>query len=291
MSHAVVDALLDSRRFAVRALSRNVKSSAANALAARGVEVVQADVYNAGDLERAFAGADGVFFTTLFELAPRLPKNELVQGQNVANAAKRAGVKHVIFSTLPSIREISDGKYIHATQFDEKAEVTEYIRSLDLPTTFFVYGYFMTNVTRNPNVYRVVGPDAYELIVTVPVHTKVPVTDATGDAGRAVAKAFLNPADTIGREYLLSSEYKTIAQLAAEVGRHTGKKIRAVQLTPEETSRHVFLRLRPSQDMFNSIHEFGYAPHLTLEPTVQAFGKQGSFADFLAREKKVAFPE
>ncbi|KAJ1923941.1 hypothetical protein IWQ60_005549 [Tieghemiomyces parasiticus] len=287
----VVDALLDSNKFVVRALSRSIESNAAKALAARGVEVVQADIYSPTDLEGAFEGAYGIFFTTLFEMANKAPDHEVIQGKNVADAAQKAGVKHIVFSTLPSIRDISGGKYKDAVIFEKKAEVTAYIKSLGLPATFFNYGYFMTNTTRNPYSYRKVGVDSYELPTTNSVDAKMPVTDATGDAGCAVVKAFLNPAETIGQEYLIASGTLSLAEIAAEVARHTGKNVRAVRLSPEEAALHPFLRLPSIQEMNASIAEFGYSPHLSLESTIQTFGPEITFADFLAREKDVAFPE
>ena len=52
--------------FAVRALTRDVNSDKARALAALGAEVVAADVDDVESLKRAFAGAHGAYCVTFF---------------------------------------------------------------------------------------------------------------------------------------------------------------------------------------------------------------------------------
>lgn len=62
----VVEALLTKGEFSVRAVTRNPTSDAANALAARGVEVVKGDLLEPSSLGRAFDGAHGAFVDTNF---------------------------------------------------------------------------------------------------------------------------------------------------------------------------------------------------------------------------------
>ena len=80
--------------FAARAITRNVDSEKAKALAAAGVEVVKADIDDQKSLERAFAGAYGAFCVTNF-WEHFSPERELTQAGNMARAAKAAGVQHV----------------------------------------------------------------------------------------------------------------------------------------------------------------------------------------------------
>src|SRR5688572_8837295 len=89
--------------FAVRAITRKPDSDKARALAALGAEVVQADLDDAASLRRAFAGAYGAFCVTNF-WEHFSPEKELAQARNMAAAAKDAGVKHVIWSTLEDTR-------------------------------------------------------------------------------------------------------------------------------------------------------------------------------------------
>jgi uncharacterized protein YbjT (DUF2867 family) len=57
----VVNAILADGTFTPRAITRDVTSDAAQKLKARGVEVVQADLWDTGSLKKAIAGSEGVF--------------------------------------------------------------------------------------------------------------------------------------------------------------------------------------------------------------------------------------
>src|SRR5688500_12448879 len=89
--------------FAVRALTRHPNKDKAKALAAAGAEVVKADLDDVESLKKAFAGAHGVYAVTNFWEHFSAEK-EKAQAKNIADAAKAAGVKHVIWSTLEDTR-------------------------------------------------------------------------------------------------------------------------------------------------------------------------------------------
>src|SRR5881275_2552873 len=133
-----------SSSFRPRALTRNVNSEKAKALAAAGVEVVAADADEPGTVERAFAGAYGAFCVTNF-WEHFSPERELTQAGNMARAAKTAELEHVIWSTLEDTRKwvsLQDdrmptlmGKY-KVPHFDAKGEADQIFRGLGVPTTF-----------------------------------------------------------------------------------------------------------------------------------------------------------
>jgi len=90
-------AILEDRdgSFSVRAVTRDLASGPAQALADQGAEVVQADLDDKGSLERAFSGAYGAFcITNYWETFS--PEKEREQARNMAEAAKAVGVQHVI---------------------------------------------------------------------------------------------------------------------------------------------------------------------------------------------------
>ena len=89
--------------FAVRALTRDANSDSAKQLAAAGAEVVAADLDDEASIERAFTGAYGAFCVTFF-WAHFSPEKELAQAGAMARAARNAGLKHVIWSTLEDSR-------------------------------------------------------------------------------------------------------------------------------------------------------------------------------------------
>src|SRR5437763_786546 len=97
----LVRAILDDPAggFAARAITRDVNSEKAKALARAGAEVVAGDVDDPGSLERAFAGAYGAFCVT-FYWDHFSPEKELAHAAAMVQAAKGAKLQHVIWSTL-----------------------------------------------------------------------------------------------------------------------------------------------------------------------------------------------
>ncbi|AZD29809.1 NmrA/HSCARG family protein [Pseudomonas chlororaphis] len=132
----VVNALLDQGAYTVRAISRDAGSDQAKGLAARGVEVVAADLNAADTLAPALNGAYGVFLVTNF-WDPATGTSEYDQVKNVVNAAKSAGVSHVVWSTLPNVLEISGGRY-GVSHFTNKALANVVIADAGFPYYSFV---------------------------------------------------------------------------------------------------------------------------------------------------------
>ena len=91
-------------QFTPRAITRKPDSEKARALAAAGAEVVAADLDNPESLNRALAGADAAYFVTNY-WEHFNPEKETAQAQNLAAAARDAGVRHAIWSTLEDTRK------------------------------------------------------------------------------------------------------------------------------------------------------------------------------------------
>src|SRR5262245_10033549 len=134
--------------FAVRAITRDVNKDKAKALAAAGAEVVSADLDNVESLKKAFAGAHGVYAVTNFWEHFSAEK-EKVQAKNIAEAAKAAGVAHVIWSTLEDTRKFmaADDKRMPMLQgqyrvphFDAKSEADAYFSGV--PTTYLLTTFY-----------------------------------------------------------------------------------------------------------------------------------------------------
>ncbi|KAL1730100.1 hypothetical protein EV714DRAFT_237017 [Schizophyllum commune] len=104
---SVVRALLADGTFKPRAVTRDVNSPAARKLAKQGCEVVQADMADKDSVKRAVDDAEVVFAVTI----PFIAVSELDQGINIIDASKEAGVRFLVFSTLPSLKALSNGKY------------------------------------------------------------------------------------------------------------------------------------------------------------------------------------
>src|ERR1017187_5716862 len=90
--------------FTARALTRDVNSDKAKTLASLGAELVAADVDDRASLERAFTGAYGAFCVTFF-WGHLSPERELAEAEAMAQAARKTGVQHAIWSTLEDTRK------------------------------------------------------------------------------------------------------------------------------------------------------------------------------------------
>jgi uncharacterized protein YbjT (DUF2867 family) len=138
--------------FAVRAITRDPNSDKAKALKAAGAEVVQGDLDDVESLKKAFAGAHGVYGVTNF-WEHFSGEKEIAQAKNIAEAAKAAGAKHVIWSTLEDTRKLMSpddkrmpmlqGKY-RVPHFDAKADANSAFNGL--PTTFLVTSFYWDNL-------------------------------------------------------------------------------------------------------------------------------------------------
>jgi len=138
--------------FAVRAITRDPGKDKGKALAAKGAEVVSANLDDVESLKKAFAGAYGVFAVTNF-WEHFSGEKEKAQAKNIADAAKAAGVKHVIWSTLEDTRKLmkADDKRMPMLQekyrvphFDAKAEADAYFSGL--PVTYLVTSFYWDNL-------------------------------------------------------------------------------------------------------------------------------------------------
>jgi uncharacterized protein YbjT (DUF2867 family) len=138
--------------FALRAITRDPGKDKAQALKSRGAEVVQGDLDDVESLKKAFAVAYGVFAVTNF-WEHFSGEKEKAQAKNIAEAARAAGVKHVIWSTLEDTRQLMspDDKRMPILQqkyrvphFDAKAEANSYFQGL--PVTFLETSFYWDNL-------------------------------------------------------------------------------------------------------------------------------------------------
>ena len=114
----------------------------------------------------------------------------------VAGAAVSAGCSYLIFSTLPSIAEMSAGRFTSLSMFDAKAAGEEYIRNLEMKSAFVALGFFMGNWHAQgflgPQKVAVRGEegkgegDGEKWVLKRPAHKdcKIPYLDAVKDTGK-----------------------------------------------------------------------------------------------------------
>src|SRR5205809_5102019 len=135
----VVSALQARGQFKVRALTRNPDK---HREVAEGV--VEADLDRPETLKAAFEGAHGVFLVTTSWLEGT---DELKQATAAVRAAKDAGVKHFIWSTLPDVEAISGGKF-DVPHFTGKAKIDRVVKDGGFENyTFVIAPFYYGNLT------------------------------------------------------------------------------------------------------------------------------------------------
>ena len=217
--------------FTARAITRNTASDKAQALAALGVEVVAGDADDAPSLDRAFAGAHGAFCVTNFWEHFSVDR-EGVQAAAMARATRRAGLKHVVWSTLEDTRKwvpLADsrmptlqGKY-KVPHFDSKGQMDELFAKEAAPTTYLLAAFYWENF-----IHFGMGPrkgDDGDLVLAMPLGgVKLPGM-AAEDIGRSAYGVFRRGESTIGQRIGVAGEVLSGAEMAAKMGRALGRKV------------------------------------------------------------------
>ena len=189
----VVRALQASGQFKVRALSRNPGNHRQ-----LSEEVVQADLDRPETLNAALAGADGVFLVTNFG---QPGTDEFKQATAAVNAAKEAGVKHFIWSTLPDVEAISRGKF-KVPHFTGKAKIDRIVKEAG-----FVHHTFVIAPFYYQNLVGVLAPQKQAdgsvgwALPLDPERRCIHMGDVR-ELGNLVAGAFVHPNEAGNGEYL-----------------------------------------------------------------------------------------
>jgi len=138
----VVDALLATGEFKVRGVTRDPKSTQAQALAKKGVEVVAGNVLEPATIKQALTGAYGFFALTDAWNKEQAEKGEYEIGKALVDVAKEAKVTHFIWASLSNPEKESKGKYKNIPHLTNKAKVEEYARNQGFPYHTYVAAAF-----------------------------------------------------------------------------------------------------------------------------------------------------
>jgi len=239
---SVAGALLHdpSGTFVVRALTRTPDSDAARNLARLGAEVVRADADDLSSLKQAFSGAYGAYCVTNF-WEHGSPDRECAQAQSMAEAARCAGVQHVIWSTLEDTRRVmplSDdrmptlmGKF-KVPHYDGKGEADDTFRRLSVPTTFLLTSFYWENFIRFPGMGLRKAPGG-ELTLAMPLADKKMPGIAVEDIGLCATGVFKQVCGTMGQTIGIAGEHLTGAGMAAALSKALGRDVRYTDISPE----------------------------------------------------------
>ncbi|XP_006884227.1 PREDICTED: nmrA-like family domain-containing protein 1-like [Elephantulus edwardii] len=226
---SVAKAILESKNFAVRAVTRDVTRPKAVALRDLGAEVVKGDLNDEASVEAALKGAYGAFLVTNFWEHFSIEK-EVCQGKMVADLAKRLGLQHVVFSGLENVRKLTGGK-LQVPHFDGKGEVEEYFWSIGVPMTSVRVAAYFENFLTSWKPTKASDGDYYTLALPM---GDIPMDGiSVADVGAIVTSIFNSPKEFFGKAVGLSAEALTVQQYADVLSKILGKDIRDAKITPE----------------------------------------------------------
>ena len=228
----------------LRALTRNPDGHEAQAFASQGIEVMRGDLEDPDTIARAAIGAYGIFSVQDFWAVGA--KREVQQGKNVANAAKKAEIKHLVYSSVGGAERKTE-----IPHWESKWEVENYIRQLRLPATLirpvsFMETYYIDQleigILKGKLADPIRGDKPYQTI-------------AADDIGAFVALAFERPSELIGKALEIAGSELTNVQAAKVFSRVLGKPVK-FQRIPLPLVR--LLLGKEFHEMFRWFNDAGY---------------------------------
>jgi uncharacterized protein YbjT (DUF2867 family) len=217
--------------FIARAVTRDINSDKAKELAKLGAEVVYGDLGNAESVHNALKGAYGAFFVTFF-WAHFSPEQEKAEAAVFAKAAKEAGVKHAIWSTLEDTRELVPlhddrmptlREIYKVPHFDAKGEANKYFIDAGVPTTFFHVSFYWDNfIYFGAGPKR--GPDG-KLALTLPIGDAKMAGIGNDDIGKCAYGIFKDPRKHINEDVGIAGEHLTGQQMADALSKALGEPV------------------------------------------------------------------
>ena len=228
---AVLRALQAREGFKVRALTRNPEKHRELA-----DEVVKADLNRPETLQAAFEGAHGVFLVTN---SLEEGSNELKQATAAERAAKDAGVKHFIWSTLPDVEAISGGKF-NAPHFTGKARIDPIVKEAGFANhTFVIAPFYYQNLVGVLAPQKQADGSAGWALPLDPDVRCIHMGDIT-ELGNIVAGAFAHPDQAGNGEYLpLVGDFMSFNEIVDTLNRQGHK------FSYKQISKEVFAPLFP----------------------------------------------
>lgn len=279
----LVHAILNDKNseFSVRAVTRDINSDKAKALAKMGAEVVAADVDDLNSINRVLKGSYGAYFVT-FYWEHFSPEKEYEQVKNFASAAKTQGVKHAVWSTLEDTRRFVPlhdtsmptlmGNY-KVPHFDAKGSANKHFEDLGVPTTFLHTSFYWDNL-----IYFGMGPKRGEdgkLAITFPMGDKKLSGIAAEDIGKCAYGVFKKGDSLIGKSIGIAGGHPTCQQMAESLSKAIGEKVIYNEISPEtyrsfgfpgaDDLGNMFQFYRDFNDAFANLRDVKFAKELNSE--------------------------
>ncbi|RUU79389.1 SDR family oxidoreductase [Mesorhizobium sp. M7A.F.Ca.MR.362.00.0.0] len=228
LGRGVINHLLDTFKVPagrIIATTRNPENLAE--LAARGVITRAADFDDTLSLEAAFKGADRVLIISTGEI-DLLHGKRLRQHQNAVAAAKKAGVSHLLYTSMPNPEPVSPVLFANDHYGTEQA-----IKASGIPYTIFRNGWYQENLfmalphaIASGKWYTSAGDGRM-------------AHGARDDMAAAIAAGLADASSESETYTLTGPQAYTTAEIAALVSEVTGKPLDVVQVSDEALTEGV----------------------------------------------------
>jgi uncharacterized protein YbjT (DUF2867 family) len=276
----VVRALQARGQFKVRALSRNPGQHRELA-----EEVVEADLDRPETLNAAFEGAHGVFLVTNFW---EQGTDERKQATAAVEAAKNAGIKHFVWSTLPNVEAISGGKF-DVPHFTGKAKIDPIVEEAGFANhTFVIAPFFYQNLVGALAPQKQVDGSLGWALPLDPDVRCIHMGDIA-ELGNIVAGAFAHPDQAGNGEYLpLVGDFMSFNEIIDTLNRQ-GHKFSFKQI-PKEVFASLFPGAREVGETFSYFQAHTYLGSNSHEEIALANKIAGEQASKFSAWARVNFP-
>jgi hypothetical protein len=204
-------------------------------------------------ISELFRGAQLAFINTTFY------GDEVQIGRAIADEAKRVGVKHFIYSSMPDHTSYNPS-WPRLPLWAAKEEVEKYVREIGLPATFVYTGIYNNNFTslRYPLFYMELQADG-SFLWQAPFHedAKLPWLDAEQDVGPAILQIFKDGVTKWrSRRVGLAFEMLTPREACEAFSRGVGRPVRYTR-APIETKVRVPTGYRQQLEALEQLFFFG----------------------------------
>jgi uncharacterized protein YbjT (DUF2867 family) len=238
----------------VRALVRDPAGDRAQAVAALGAELVAGDLRDRESVRAAALGARAVFSVQMPDMDDLEGDSELVQGRNLVDAARDAGVEQFVHASVSGAGQHraapgwAEGRWAMMEHyFETKTAIQDRVREAGFPRwTLIKPGFFMENFLL-PSFLLPKGPEG-GLVTIIKPGTELSLV-AVSDIGAAAAAAFADPVRFHGIELELASERLSMSGIAKTLSLAFGIELAAPDLTPDEA-------LAAGMPEFGVLHEW-----------------------------------
>lgn len=227
-----------------------------------GAELMQADLAQPESIFKAMEGAYGAFCVTFF-WAHFSPAQEAAEAKCMADAAKAAGVKHVIWSTLEDTRilvPLTDDRMptlqekFKVPHFDSKGESNHFFTDAGVPTTFLLTTFYWDNL-----IYFGMGPKRGAdgvLAITFPMGDKKLSGIWSEDIGKCAYGIFKKGEPLVGKTVGIAGEHISCADMAKSLSKVLGEEVRYNSVTPAMFRSFGFPGAEDLGNMFQYYQEF-----------------------------------